>query len=37
MMIIEEQLRAAGVTRIFKVSAYTGEGIDEVKRFIEGC
>lgn len=36
MMIIEEQLRSAGVTRIFKVSAYTGEGIDEVKRFIEG-
>lgn len=31
--IIEEQLRAAGVSEIFKVSVYSGEGIDKLKEY----
>lgn len=34
MSIIEEQLRAAGVTKIFRVSAYSGDGIEELKKYI---
>lgn len=31
--IIEEQLRAAGVSEIFKVSVYSGEGIDKLEEY----
>ena len=31
--IIEEQLMAAGVSKIFKVSVYSGDGIDEFKKY----
>lgn len=34
--IIEEQLRVAGVSRVFKVSAYSTEGIEELKRYVDG-
>ena len=34
--IIEEQLRVAGVSRVFKVSAYSTEGIEEFKRYVDG-
>ena len=34
--IIEEQLRVAGVSRVFKVSAYSTEGIEELKRYEDG-
>lgn len=32
--MIENQLRIAGVTKIFKVSAYSNDGIDELKEYI---
>lgn len=32
--IIENQLKTAGVTKIFKVSAYSNSGIDELKEYI---
>ena len=31
---IEQQLKSAGVSRIFKVSAYRGDGIEELKLYI---
>lgn len=34
--IIEEQLRVAGVSRVFKVSAYSTEGIEELRRYVDG-
>ena len=34
--IIEEQLRVAGISRVFKVSAYSTEGIEELKRYVDG-
>lgn len=34
--IIEEQLRVAGVSSVFKVSAYSTEGIEELKRYVDG-
>ncbi|CUP19962.1 EutP/PduV family microcompartment system protein [Clostridium disporicum] len=34
--IIEEQLRVAGVRRVFKVSAYSTEGIEELRRYVDG-
>lgn len=34
--IIENQLKSAGVTNIFKVSVITGEGMEELQRFLLG-
>lgn len=34
--IIEDQLRSAGVTNIFKVSVITGEGMKELGKFLLG-
>lgn len=34
--IIEEQLRVAGVSRVFKVSAYSNDGIEKLKRYVDG-
>lgn len=33
--IIEEQLKSTGVSKVFKVSAYSNEGIDELKGYID--
>lgn len=33
--IIEEQLKSTGVSKVFKVSAYSNEGIDEFKGYID--
>lgn len=33
--IIEEQLMVSGVNRIFKVSVYSADGIDELKKYID--
>lgn len=33
--IIEDQLMASGVNRIFKVSVYSGDGIEEFKKYID--